>query len=275
MKKVVYLCATWLNATVYATAAPAPTDLSGAVIMLDYNNAEFCTETATNGTSGWVTFQQATGSRKEIAEVFRTAAVPLKSSRRLLPITAPGQGGIYTYSSKGGNLGEIDIDMLQSQQIGALRFITLQFSSPTTATATESIYYGNNIAAVRHIHVTIQPVAPTTPTTGSADLSTLRRELEKKRYITALQRLYRTRLLQLLERIEAGENVNITHHNGKGSTALHMACELSYTELVSWLLIHGADVQARTTNGATPADCVTGPNAAAIRRLLNQKAANK
>ena len=258
----------WLASAICCTAEPAPADLNGAVLVLDYSAAEFCTETATTGNSGWVSLQQITGPRRDVAAVFHAASVPPKSSRRLLPITADGQGGTYTYRCKGGNLGEIDVDMQQTQQVGVLRIITLQFTSPTTAEAIEGIYHGSAIATVRHIKATIQP-----PTRSTDDgLLTLRRELEKKRYITPLQRLYRTRLLQLLQRIEAGEGVNITYPQGKGSTALHLACDLGYTEMVSWLLAHGADVHARTDSGITPADCVAGPDAAAIRRLLNTAA---
>ena len=201
MKFNIPITLVWLASAICCTAEPAPTDLNGAELVLDYSAAEFCVETATDGNSGWVSLQQITGPRRDVAAVFHAASVPPKSSRRLLPITADGQGGTYTYRCKGGDLGEIDVDMRQSRQVGVLRLITLQFTSPTTAVAIEGIYHGSNIATVRHIKATIQPPTRTT----DKELLTLRRKLEKKNYSTPLQRLYRTRLLQLLQRIEAGK----------------------------------------------------------------------
>lgn len=275
MKSTIGVLSAWLTAAVCTVAAPAPANLNGAVLVLDYSRAEFSVETATAGNSGWVSLNEVTVSRKDVADAFRAAGVQPKKTRRLLPITAPGQGGIYTYRCMGNDRGVIDIDMWRSQLVGAMRIITLRFTSPTSAVADEGIYHGCHIAMVRNINVSIQNVSAGKSDSSADGLSALRRELEKKRFITPVQRLYRSRLLQLLQRIEAGEGVNITTPEGKGSTALHLACELSYTELVSWLLNHGADVHARTHSGATPADCVTGPNAAPIRRLLNVAASGK
>ncbi len=89
---------------------------------------------------------------------------------------------------------------------------------------------------------------------------------------TADERLYVRRLKTILPLIISERNPNYTSAEYKGNTALHYACGLSHTELVQWLVAHGADIGARTHSGKTPADCVSGANATAIRKILKQGA---
>lgn len=255
------------------SAYPAPSHLEGAVVVLDYTQAEFCTEIMDESFSGWVSYEQARRNVRGAGEAFSTGAVQIKASRRLLPITSPGQGGVYTYTCKGGDTGEIDVNMWQAQQVDVARGITLTFTSPTTAVATEGIYHGNYAGRVRNIRVTIQggasgSAAAATPSTQNAELERMVNELKSRRCRNATERLYKERLLTLLPLIARTGNVNITTAETRGNTALHYACGLSHVELVRWLVNHGANVNARTQRGATPADCVSGANAAAINAIL-------
>lgn len=84
------------------------------------------------------------------------------------------------------------------------------------------------------------------------------------------QELCQKRLLTLLPRILNGADVNLTLPETKGNTALHYACGLGRQDIVKWLLINGANPNARTHKGATPLDCVSGYNSDAIRNLLRQ-----
>lgn len=102
---------------------------------------------------------------------------------------------------------------------------------------------------------------------GLADLV---RELEQRSYKTAVERLYQKRLLTVLPQIMEGAPVDNIISNANGTTALHNACGLSHVELVQWLVDHGANLNAKTAKGATVDDCVGGPNAKAIRAILNK-----
>lgn len=274
MKKFLSVCVLSLAAVGASDAAPAPEHLKGAVVVLDYTKAEFCTEVLDSHNSGWVGYEQARRSKGGAAEAFNTTVLGIKASRRLLPITSPGEGGIYTYTCKGGEIGEIDVNMWKAHQADAVRVVTLRFDSPTTATATEGVYHGNYIGSVRNIRARIQQ-AGASAAPADTELSRLISGLEAQKYPTAMERRYQQRLLGLLRRMAAGEPATITDAEGKGSTALHCACELSHAELVQWLVNHGADVNARTTSGASVHDCVCGKNAKAIRNILRRAAGRK
>lgn len=255
------------------SAYPAPSHLEGAVVVLDYTQAEFCTDIMDEGSSGWVSFEQARQNVRGAGEAFSTGAVQIKASRRLLPITSSGQGGVYTYTCKGGDTGEIDVNMWQAHQVDVVRGITLTFTSPTTAVATEGIYHGNYAGRVRNIRVTIQggntgAAASSSGAAQNADLKRMMNELQARATRNATEQLYKQRLNTLLPLIYRTGNVNITTPETRGNTALHYACGLSHVELVRWLVAHGANVRARTQRGATPADCVSGPNAATINAIL-------
>ena len=269
MNKFLYVCVLSISALGVSDAEPAPAQLRGATVVLDYTHAEFCTEVLYAGTSGWVGYEQARRSKSGAAEAFHTTALGIKASRRLLPISSPGEGGIYTYTCKGGDTGEIDINMRKAHQTDAVRVVTLHFDSPTSATATEGVYHGNYIGTIRNIRASIQ-LPGASASVPASELSRLIAELEAQKYPTAMERRYQQRLLGLLRRMVAGEPATITDAEGKGSTALHCACELSHAELVQWLVDHGADTYARTEKGASVDACISGPNAAAIRAILRK-----
>ena len=274
MKKFLSVCVLSMSAVGVSEAEPAPAQLKGAVVVLDYTHAEFCTEVLDAGTSGWVGYEQARRSKSGAAEAFHATVLGIKASRRLLPISSPGEGGIYTYTCKGGDTGEIDVNMWKAHQADAVRVVTLRFDSPTTATATEGVYHGNYIGTIRNIRASIQRPGASASVPDS-ELSRLIAELEAQKYPTAMESRYQQRLLALLRRMAAGEPATITDAEGKGSTALHCACELSHVELVQWLVNQGADVNARTASGASVHDCVCGKNAKAIRHILRKFSAGK
>ena len=103
-------------------------------------------------------------------------------------------------------------------------------------------------------------------------LGTILSGLDKRVAKTADERLYVRRLKTILPLVISKRNPNYTSAEYKGNTALHYACGLSHVELVQWLVNHGANIAARTHSGKTPADCVSGANAAAIRKILKQGA---
>lgn len=101
-----------------------------------------------------------------------------------------------------------------------------------------------------------------------SELDDLIDELSRHQYKTAVEKLYQRRLLSALQSIREGSDINMIIPNANGTTALHNACGLSHTEIVRWLIEHGADLEAKTAKGATVDDCVGGTNAKLIRKLL-------
>lgn len=120
--------------------------------------------------------------------------------------------------------------------------------------------------------VTLPQAEATDGAIASVDdgLGELIRELENTQYKTAVERLYKNRLLTLLPQIMEGGDVNNVLSNSNGTTALHNACGLSHVEIVQWLVNHGADLNAKTAKGASVDDCVSGPNAKTIRSILKK-----
>ncbi len=108
----------------------------------------------------------------------------------------------------------------------------------------------------------------TPPAEADTELDGLIDALSRRQYTTAVEKLYQRRLLSALQAIREGADVNMIIPNANGTTALHNACGLSHTEIVRWLIAHGADLEAKTAKGATVDDCVGGTNAKPIRKLL-------
>ena len=106
-------------------------------------------------------------------------------------------------------------------------------------------------------------------------LGELVRELENRKYKTAVERLYQKRLLTVLPQIMEGAPIDNIIPHANGTTALHNACGLSHVEIVRWLVEHGADLNAKTAKGASVDDCVGGANAKKIRTILRQKRASR
>lgn len=120
--------------------------------------------------------------------------------------------------------------------------------------------------------VTMPQVEETDGAMQSVDdgLGELVRELENRKYKTAVERLYQKRLLTVLPQIMEGAPIDNIISHANGTTALHNACGLSHVEIVRWLVEHGADLNARTAKGASVDDCVGGANAKEIRTILHK-----
>ncbi|MBQ4613485.1 MAG: hypothetical protein IJB31_00970 [Akkermansia sp.] len=101
-------------------------------------------------------------------------------------------------------------------------------------------------------------------------LASILSNIESTVYHTATDKLYQKRLVSLLPLVMVMHNASYTTPDFKGNTALHYACGLSQLELVTWLVNHGADLEARTDKGATIDACVSGRNAASIKSLLKR-----
>lgn len=167
--------------------------------------------------------------------------------------------------------------------------IQLYFSSETEGTAdvawheenvswyVENATFHINTANVTSGYVAMPQEEATEGAIQSVDdgLGVLVRELEKRTYTSAVERLYQKRLLTILPQIMEGADVNATISNANGTTALHNACGLSHVEIVQWLVDHGANLNAKTAKGASVDDCVGGPNANAIRAILRKARQSK
>ena len=167
--------------------------------------------------------------------------------------------------------------------------IQLYFSSETEGTADVawheegSSWYAQdatfhiNMANVTTGYVAMPQEEETQGAIQSVDdgLSELVRELEKRTYTSAVERLYQKRLLTILPQIMEGAPVDTTIANANGTTALHNACGLSHVEIVQWLVDHGADLNAKTAKGASVDDCVGGAQAKAIRAILKKARQSK
>lgn len=113
------------------------------------------------------------------------------------------------------------------------------------------------------------------PAENNTELDNLIDELSRHQYTTAVEKLYQRRVLSALQSIRDGADVNMIIPNANGTTALHNACGLSHTEIVRWLIEHGADLDVKTAKGATVDDCVGGTNAKSIRMLLKKARSKK
>ena len=120
--------------------------------------------------------------------------------------------------------------------------------------------------------VTMPQVEETDGAMQSVDdgLGELVRELENRKYKTAVERLYQKRLLTVLPQIMEGAPIDNIISHANGTTALHNACGLSHVEIVRWLVEHGANLNAKTAKGASVDDCVGGANAKEIRTILHK-----
>ncbi len=160
--------------------------------------------------------------------------------------------------------------------------IKLHFNTDTSGTADFVWHEEGSSLYIRGASFTMRPASiaqgyvampQEEETDGAAQrvddgLRQLVQELEQTEYKTAVERLYRKRLLTLLPQIMEGGDINNVLANANGTTALHNACGLSHVQIVQWLVDHGADLNAKTAKGASVDDCVGGPNARAIRSIL-------
>ncbi len=138
--------------------------------------------------------------------------------------------------------------------------VLLSFHSATKGTAGIEWHDEGGSWYVRHADFAVTPSSSTAglvtmPQTEESDgamqsvddgLGELVRELEKRKYKTAVERLYQKRLLTVLPRIMEGAPIDTIIPHANGTTALHNACGLSHVEIVRWLVEHGADLNAKT-----------------------------
>ena len=167
--------------------------------------------------------------------------------------------------------------------------VVLSFHSATKGTASIEWHDEGGSWYVRHADFAVSPSTSTAglvtmPQAEESDgamqsvddgLGELVRELENRKYKTAVERLYQKRLLTVLPQIMEGAPIDNIIPQANGTTALHNACGLSHVEIVRWLVEHGADLNAKTAKGASVDDCVGGANAKEIRAILRQKRASR
>ena len=167
--------------------------------------------------------------------------------------------------------------------------VLLSFQTATKGTAGIEWHDEGGSWYVRHADFAVTPSSSTAglvtmPQTEESDgvmqsvddgLGELVRELENRKYKTAVERLYQKRLLTVLPRIMEGAPIDTIIPHANGTTALHNACGLSHVEIVRWLVEHGADLNAKTAKGASVNDCVGGPNAKTIRNILQKARRSK
>ncbi len=167
--------------------------------------------------------------------------------------------------------------------------VLLSFHSATKGTAGIEWHDEGGSWYVRHADFAVTPSSSTAglvtmPQTEESDgamqsvddgLGELVRELENRKYKTAVERLYQKRLLTVLPQIMEGAPIDTIIPHANGTTALHNACGLSHVEIVRWLVEHGADLSAKTAKGASVDDCVGGPNAKTIRNILQKARRSK
>ncbi len=134
-------------------AAPSPANLAGKTVVLNYTQSQYMYEECEGGNTGWQSYKAAQKNAKGCAELFNMMGLKPKATRNLLPITAPGKGGKYTYRKTGAETGEIEINMAP---MDAGRTVTLKFTSATTAVATETVMAGDMSNTIRNIQVTIK-----------------------------------------------------------------------------------------------------------------------
>ena len=134
-------------------AASAPASLTGKTVVLNYTQSQYCYEEEDATGSGWQSYKAAQQNVKGCAEVFNMMGLKPKATRNLLPITAPGKGGKYTYRKTGADTGTIEVNMAP---MDAGRTITLKFTGPNTAIATEEVGAGCMVNTIRNIQVTIK-----------------------------------------------------------------------------------------------------------------------
>ncbi len=101
-------------------------------------------------------------------------------------------------------------------------------------------------------------------------LQNILQDISETRYHSTTDKLYQKRLISLLPLVMVMHDASYTTPDFKGNTALHYACALSHTNLVRWLVNHGADLEALTEKGASIDACISGINAQSIRDILAQ-----
>lgn len=159
--------------------------------------------------------------------------------------------------------------------------VELSYASATAGTATIAWHEAGDTRHFRNVTFRVQDdldvesriefpeeIISTSPDMWDDGLQAILSEIENANYRSATDKLYQKRLVSLLPMVMMTHNGSFTNPDYKGNTALHYACGLSHVELVQWLVEHGADLEARTDNGASIDACISGRNAEQIRAIL-------
>lgn len=253
-------------------AAPAPISLDGKLVVLNFYSAE-------ESRAEW-------GEQPEVWN--KLAASPMALQ---FPINSNNTYSYQLYESTPDSPWP-PVKVTYDPSEGCIHItgndmhvrVVLSFLSATKGTASIEWHDEGGSWYVRHADFAVSPSSSTAglvtmPQVEETDgaiqsvddgLGELVRELENRKYKTAVERLYQKRLLTLLPQIMEGGDINNVLSNANGTTALHNACGLSHVEIVRWLVEHGANLNAKTAKGASVDDCVGGPNAKAIRNILNK-----
>ena len=159
--------------------------------------------------------------------------------------------------------------------------VELSYASATGGTATIAWHEAGDTRHFRNVTFRVQDdldvesriefpeeIISTSPDMWDDGLQAILSEIENANYRSATDKLYQKRLVSLLPMVMMTHDGSFTNPDYKGNTALHYACGLSHVELVQWLVEHGADLEARTDNGASIDACIGGRNAEQIRAIL-------
>lgn len=244
-----------------AEGAPASCTLAGRVMEISFTGAMQCVSSLPVPTNEW-RYADYTPMRVQF---------PAGSSGRFRSERPAVDVFAYTYTSGGKTYGVMTLQLPE----GELQ-LNFSFTGAQVGVATLTWPGKEETLYLRDMRFRLLP-APgpeglvVLPQPLPDALPGLLRELESRRYTTAVEQLYQRRLVTALRRILDGSfYVDHVMQEANGTTALHNACGLSHVEIVRWLVEHGADTEARTAKGASVDDCVGGPNAAAIRTILRE-----
>ncbi len=111
---------------------------------------------------------------------------------------------------------------------------------------------------------------------GEEELTPLQSELFElavfytRPFRDAASRHYASRLRPLLAGIMAGQYVDSPAESG--NTALHYAAAMGSRKLTAWLVLHGANINARNKDGQTPLDCL-GVNKSGLDKWMESMGA--
>ena len=265
---------------VQAAATPPPS-AAGYTICVDLYQAQQCSTEMYNEPGGYWNDMPRTPLRLEFPANEGnqyTAAHPHNNAHQQWP-------DIRVSYSPNADSGEAYVKV-ENKDFSTL--VVLTFTDNESGRAYVYLHENGLTHHMRHVTFTMQKNAVSVepislPTLDECEgdpqllddgLSELLMELEERTYKSATEKLYQKRLLMLLPQIQVLHDPNWTTTETKGNTALHYACGLSHTELVQWLVNHGADTEAVTNKGATVDACIGGANAATIAKVLRQARAH-
>lgn len=250
-----------------STAEPESGDMSGCVLEFSFAAAMECRSTLPVPTNEWTYCNSSPLQLQFPADYDKSFCTAQGAEIRGC-----------TFASSGHRYGTIELKFPDSEMV-----ISLEFTSANggVAAIVQRPVSNDGSYHVRDLHFTLRPADSNEgvlhlPRPIPDALPRLISELAQRRYTDAVEQLYQRRLLEALRGIHKGRHyVDSVLANANGTTALHNACGLSHVEIVQWLVERGANLNARTAKGASVDDCVGGPNAPAIRSILQKARNNK